>query len=205
MLSQAVESYLSVRRACGFALKSQGNLLRSFAAFSEARGKQFVNSDIAIEWAGLARSVRQRARRLGEVIRFARYVRAEDLSHELPSAVFGRDLRYRPIPYIFSPDNVVRLVEAAAQSGYRSLRRQTYSTLFALLACTGLRVSEAIRLRLEDITPDGIIIRVSKFRKSRLVPLHETARAGPSRYSGGNTLTPRMRCDQGTSAWPGRE
>jgi len=182
MLSQAVESYLAVRRACGFALKSQGNLLQSFAAFSEARGKQFVNSDIAIEWAGLARSVRQRARRLGEVIRFARYVRAEDPSHELPSPVFGRDMRFRPIPYIFSPDNVVRLVEAAAQSGYRSLRRQTYSTLFALLACTGLRVSEAIRLRLEDITPDGIIIRVSKFRKSRLVPLHETATAGLGRY-----------------------
>src|SRR5229473_348316 len=64
----------------------------------------------------------------------------------------------------------------------RTLRRETYRTLFALLACTGLRVSEAIRLRFDDITPDGLVIRCSKFRKSRLVPLHDTARAGLDRY-----------------------
>lgn len=182
MLTQAVESYLRVRRACGFELKCQGSLLRSFAIFSYKRGRPQVCSDIAIEWAGLAESVDQRARRLGEVIRFARYIRAEDPSHELPPPVFGSEKRPRPIPYIFSGDNIQRLVQAASESGYRTLRRKTYSTLFALLACTGLRVSEAIRLRFEDITPDGLIIRSSKFRKSRLVPLHETVPAGIERY-----------------------
>jgi len=182
MLAQAVESYLAVRHACGFELKSEGNLLRSFAAFSDARGKRHVCPETAIEWAGLARSVHQRARRLGEVIRFTHYVRAEDTSHELPQAIFGSERRPRPIPYIFSQDDIQRLLQAASQSGYRSLRRQTYSTLFALLACTGLRVSEAIRLNFEDITPDGLVIRCSKFRKSRLVPLHETAQAGIERY-----------------------
>ncbi|MBC8379269.1 MAG: tyrosine-type recombinase/integrase [Planctomycetes bacterium] len=182
MLTQTVESYLAVRRACGFELKSQGDLLRSFAIFSDARNKHHVCSKIAIEWAGLAKSVYQRARRLGQVIRFARYVRAEDQSHDLPPAVFGSERRPRPIPYIFSQDNIQRLVRSASQCGYRSLRRQTYSTLFALLACTGLRVSEAIRLRFDDITLDGLVIRCSKFRKSRLVPLHETAQAGLERY-----------------------
>jgi len=181
MLARAVESYLSVRRACGFALKSPGNLLRSFAAFSEAKGKEHVCGQTAIEWAGLARSVHQRARRLNHVIRFARYVRAEDRSHEVPPAVFGSGQHTRPTPYIFSPDEIVRLVQAAAQSSH-PFRRQTYRTFFALLACTGLRVSEAIHLRLEDITPDGMLIRRSKFRKSRLVPLHQTARAGLERY-----------------------
>jgi integrase len=182
MLAQAVESYLAVRRACRFELKSEGRLLQNFAAFSDARGRQHVCSETAIEWAGLARSVHQRARRLGEVIRFARFVRAEDPCHELPTPVLGSEKGPRPIPYILSQDNIQRLVQAAAQSGYRSLRRQTYSTLFALLACTGLRVSEAIRLRFEDITPDGLVIRCSKFRKSRLVPLHETAQTGIERY-----------------------
>ena len=182
MLAQAVESYLAVRRACGFDLKSQGSLLRSFVIFSDARGKHHVCPETAIEWAGLARSVHQRARRLGQVIRFTQYVRAEDPSHQLPQAVLGSERRPRPIPYIFSQDDIQRLIQAASQTGYRSLRRQTYSTLFALLACTGLRVSEAIRLRFEDITPDGLVIRCSKFRKSRLVPLHETAKAGIERY-----------------------
>lgn len=182
MLAQAVESYLTVRRACGFELKSQGNLLRSFAIYSEDRGKHHVCSEVAIEWAGLARSIHQRARRLGSVIRFARYIRAENQAHELPQAVFGSEKRTRPTPYIFSQGNIQRLVQAASQSGYRTLRRKTYSTLFALLACTGLRVSEAMRLRIEDITPDGLIIRRSKFRKSRLIPLHRTAVVGLEGY-----------------------
>jgi integrase/recombinase XerD len=182
MLTHAVESYLAVRRACGFELKRDGHLLQSFAAFSDARGKFYVCSETAIEWAGLARSVVQRARRLGDVIRFTRYVRAEDARHELPPAVFGSEKLPRPVPYIFSMHDIERLVQAVSQSGFRSLRRDTYSTLFALLACTGLRVSEAIRLRFDDITPDGLVIRCSKFRKSRLVPLHETARAQLERY-----------------------
>ena len=182
MLAHAVESYLAVRRACGFELESIGKRLRSFATFSDARSKSYVCSEAALEWAGLARSVAQRARRLGEVIRFARSVRAEDLRHELPPAAFGSENRRRPVPYIFSRHDIERLVQAVSQSGCRSLRRDTYSTLFALLACTGLRVSEAIRLRYEDITPDGLVIRCSKFRKSRLVPLHDTARAQLEQY-----------------------
>jgi len=182
MLTEAVESYLSVRRACGFEFKGQGSLLRSFAVFSDERGKHHICSDVAIEWAGLADSVDQRARRLGQVIRFSRYIRAEDPSHELPPPVFGSEKRLRTIPYIFSQEDIRRLVEAASESGYRSLRRKTYSTLFSLLACTGLRVSEAIRLRFEDITPDGLVIRCSKFRKNRLVPMHETAQAGIEHY-----------------------
>jgi integrase len=156
-------------------------LLRSFAAFSEAKGKERVCCQTAIEWAGLAQSVHQRANRLSHVIRFARYLHAEDQRHEVPPPVFGSGRHTRPTPYIFSPDEIVRLIHAAAQSSH-PFRRQTYRTLFALLACTGLRVSEAIRLRLEDITPDGMLIRHSKFRKSRLVPLHHTARAGLERY-----------------------
>ena len=181
MVAHAVESYLSVRRACGFDLKCPGGLLRSFASFSEVNGKEHVCSQTAIEWAGLARTVHQRARRLNHVIRFARYVRAEDRHHEVPPAVFGSGQHMRPTPYIFAPNDIVHLIQAVASSSH-PFRRQTYRTLFCLLSCTGLRVSEAIRLRLEDITPDGMLIRHSKFRKSRLVPLHKTARAELERY-----------------------
>jgi len=135
MLAHAVESYLAVRRACGFTLEPIGKRLRSFATFSDARSKPYVCSETALEWAGLARSVAQRARRLGDVIRFARSVRAEDPRHELPPAVFGSENRSRPVPYIFSRHDIERLVQALSQSGQRSLRRSTYSTLFALLAC----------------------------------------------------------------------
>lgn len=182
MLAAAVASYVAVRRAAGFAFRSEAKALESFAAFAVARAEAYVRASLATEWAGLARSVPQRARRLGHVIRLARYLRAEDTRHEVPPPVFGAEKRARSTPYILSSDQIRQLVSAAGRSGYQTLRRDTYSTLFALLAATGLRVSEAIHLRLDDLTPEGLVIRCSKFHKSRLVPLHETARAGLERY-----------------------
>jgi integrase/recombinase XerD len=182
MLSDTVESYIQMRRACGFAFESEGTCLRGFATFSDARGERHVRSEVAVEWARQARSMHARARRLGIVIRFTRYIRAEDTRHELPSPVFGAEKAPRPVPYIFLPEDVQRLMQAASESGYRTLRRATYSTLFGLLACTGLRLSEAIHLRYADITADGLVIRRTKFRKNRLVPLHDTTRAALERY-----------------------
>jgi hypothetical protein len=89
MLTAAVESYIAMRRACGFDFKSEGITLKGFGAFSDARGQHHVRSNIAIQWAGQARSRYQRARRLGMVIRFARYVHAEDPRHQVPPAILG--------------------------------------------------------------------------------------------------------------------
>jgi integrase/recombinase XerD len=183
VLAEAVQSYLSMRRAIGFKLISEGQRLQSFARFSDMRGRYYVCNEIAIEWAALARSLPERARRLGDVIRFSRYIRAEDERHQLPPRAFGSENRPRPVPYIFSRAEVRRALQAASQlSCADSFSRHTYSTLFGLLACTGLRISEALRLRLADISDDGLVIRCSKFRKSRLVPLHQSVQIELERY-----------------------
>lgn len=182
MLTKAVDTYIAMRRACGFAFQTEGTCLRNFAAYSDAKGYHHIRSDIAVEWARHGRSAPQRARRLGHVIRFARYAHAEDSRHELPVPVLGPEKSPRPTPYIFSSENIQRLLHSASQSGYPTLRRSTYYTLFGLLACTGLRLSEALHLRYADITIDGLVIRRTKFRKRRLVPLHSTARAALERY-----------------------
>jgi integrase/recombinase XerD len=181
MLTRAVETYLAVRRAAGYALKCEGSHLKRYAAFSEARKQHYISTKIAIEWAGLGQSIPQRARRLGIIIRFARYLRAEDGRHEVPPAVFGAERLPRSTPYILTAEQIRQLIGAASRTRPR-LARITYRTLFSLLACTGLRVSEATHLRLDDITPDGLIIRRTKFHKSRLVPLHDTAQAALERY-----------------------
>ena len=184
MLIKDVESYLAVRRAVGFDLKIPESLLRNFARFACQRNERHVVARTAMEWASLAPSPGQCDRRLKCIIRFARYMRAEDERHEIPpDDVFGHPNRQRRVPFIFSPAEVRQLIEQASCLGpARSLCPHTYSTIFALLAATGLRISEALRLRLDDITPDGLVIRKTKFRKSRLVPLHETALAGLERY-----------------------
>jgi integrase len=160
MLTQAVEEYVAMRRATGFAFRSEDSLLQSFAAFSDAAGKQYVSTETAIEWARCAPSLSQPARRLGQVIRFAQYIRAEDPHHEIPPTVFGSENRPRPVPYIFSKEEIQRILQATSALGKCNVfRGQTYNTFFSLLACTGLRVSEAIHLRFDDITADGLVIR----------------------------------------------
>jgi len=118
MLTQAVESYLAVRRAAGFELRSDGAQLQNFARFSNQKKKRFVCAQTAIDWAALAPSVAHRARRLGLVIRLARYLRAEDPRHEIPpEGIFGKDSRLRPAPIILSPADIRRLVGAASRLG----------------------------------------------------------------------------------------
>ncbi len=103
----------------------------------------------------------------------------EDPRHELPPPNHFGHSKTRRVPRIYTAAEIDRLILAATQlSAGDALRPQTYATLISLLAATGLRISEALHLRYGDVTPDGLLIRKTKFQKSRLVPLHETAVAG---------------------------
>jgi integrase/recombinase XerD len=183
MLSLAIDNYLAIRRAAGFQLKVQEGLLRHFARYAAERSQTHVCRQTAIDWAAQAPSPYQRENRLATVRLFARHARAEDPRHDLiPRQVFARQRR-RPLPYLFSPGELRQLLEATAYLRPRgSLRPHTYYTLFGLLAVTGLRISEAMRLRLDDVTADGLIVRLTKFRKSRLVPLHPSTVCALERY-----------------------
>jgi integrase/recombinase XerD len=182
-MKDAVERYLRLRRSTGFALSNDECLLASFARFAGARNEAHIRAQTAIDWAAEGPSAAQRDARLKAVCRFARHVRAEDDRHELPPArYFGCRQKRRP-PYIYTKGEIDRLIEAAAQLHPRgALRPHTYATLLALLASTGLRISEALGLRFADVTADGLLIRKTKFGKSRLVPLHDSAAAGLQRY-----------------------
>ena len=183
MLMQAVDAYLAVRRTVGFALVPIESYLRHFARFATARGDTHVVTATAIDWASLAPSEAQRHYRLQVVVRFARFMAAEDPQHQIPPGGLFRGRRLRPIPYIFSDDEIEQLLREACRLGPSgTLRPHTYSTLFGLLAVTGMRISEARALQLKDLTADGLIIRQAKFRKSRLLPLHETTRAVLEHY-----------------------
>ena len=180
---KAIEAYLALRRATGFAMLNAEWLLKSFAAFATERGQTHVHAQTAIEWAARGPSTAQRDTRLRAVCRFARHVRVEDARHELPPINhFGARKTRRP-PHIYSAAEIDRLIEAALRLGPKgSLRPWTYATLIALLSVAGLRISEALKLTVADHTRDGLLIRETKFRKTRLTPLHDTAVAGLERY-----------------------
>jgi integrase len=184
VLTDDISRYVELHRELGFSFRLQEYMLRSFARFAEGRGDDFVRTCTALAWAKDAPSVEQRRERLAFVRRFARRMQIEDERYELPPArAFGRVARRRRVPHIYTHHEIRRLLDAASRLGpIGSGRADVHVALFALLSCTGLRISEALALRLDDVTADGLAIRNTKFRKSRLVPLHPTARKGLESY-----------------------
>jgi integrase/recombinase XerD len=182
---EAIDRYLVMKRVAGFNLKNTAYLLRSFGRFAGGRGETHIRASTVIGWASKATSVAQRHTRYQTVYRFASFVQLEDEEHEMPPPNYFGYRLIRRGPHIYSAAEIERLVHAAQQlRPIGSLRPRTYATLISLLAATGLRISEALQLLISDVRPDGLLIRKTKFQKSRLVPLHPTAVAGLRYYLG---------------------
>ena len=178
---QRVERYLVCRRQLGFELKVEGTELLRFARYAD--GKRFggpLTTELAIDWAKLPpkESRLYCARRLDFIRRFAKFQLAYEPATQVPPpGVFGPADRRRPPGHIYSEEQITALLRAASRLGPpRGLRPRTFVTLFGLLASTGLRVSEALRLTVKDIdwTQARLRVRESKFKSSRLLPLHES-------------------------------
>ena len=182
------EEYLAYRKTLGFQLTSAGPLLLRFAEYADRIGHRGpLTTDLAVRWVKLpkAGSPGYLARRLDVVRGFARHRAVADPRTEIPPPrLLGATYRRRT-PHIYSEAELSALVTAArALAPSTGLRPHTYAALFGLLACTGLRVSEAVKLTRDDIDwRQGLLtIRQTKFRKSRLVPLHATTLAALRDY-----------------------
>ena len=162
MLIAHVERYLSLRQTLGYKLRETSANLRAFAKFAIHRGDTLVRASTAVDWATEAPSPHARHVRLRNVAHLARFLHAEDPTHEVPSNPFHTSTRRR-LPYIYKRGEIVQLVGAASRlrESY-PLRRQVY---------------------IYDSLPDGVLqIRRTKFGKSRLLPLHPTAASALDRY-----------------------
>ena len=184
MLSDDLTRHVALHCALGFRFRTQRILLTNFVAFAERQGDRFISAARVLDWAVVAPSPEQRRNRLLCVRRFALALHAEDTRHEVPAAdALGRGLFRRKLPYIYAKDEIQRLMAAAAAlPPAGTIRPLTYAMLFGLLAATGMRISEALALRLVDVTDDGLIIAKTKFKKSRLIPLHPTTRRALDEY-----------------------
>ena len=187
MLSEAVDRYIALRRTLGYKLRKPARQLRAFADYAASRGETYIQTASVMAWTTAAgRTPEARAERFRNLALFARFLHAEDSRHQLPPRNPFPIRKTRPVPYIYAPDEIARILDAAGKLRRQRpnpLRRELYITMFGLIAATGLRVSEAIALRVEDVWPDGALhIRETKFCKSRLVPLHPTVVEALGRY-----------------------
>lgn len=176
-----LEAYLAVQRALGKSMIAEERLLRDFLAYCSRMDVQ-SSGHAAMEWARTAANrfgVSGELRRLRVANSFLMFLRPlcpEPLSLPLLS---GQTPRRKP-PYLFSAAETAQLLHCAkCLRPQGSLRPLTFHTILGLLASTGLRSGEALRLDVTDLClkadPPHLIIRETKFRKSRVVPLHLSA------------------------------
>lgn len=187
-LRNALQDYLAMRRSLGFKLRLAGAALRHFVDFLEREGAGHITTALALRWAKLSPDVHpaQWANRLSFIRGFARYWSATDPRTEVPPVGLLPHHYLRPAPYLYADDEIRQLLEAARQlPSPGGLRPWTYSTVLGLLAVTGLRVGEAIRLYRDDVdVRQGLLrIRQTKFGKDRFVPLHPTTTRTLARYA----------------------
>ena len=176
-LSQALDDYLAVRRGLGYKLEQAERFLSNFVNYVEAQGSCFVTTKLALAWASLPTNASSnwKAERLCVVRGFAKYRQAFDPRTELPCQGLLPFRKTRKTPYLYSDKDIEELLNAC--SGICTpLKACTYATLFGLLAATGMRVGEAIALDRTDIDWHDtlLVVRDSKFRKSREIPIHPT-------------------------------
>lgn len=184
-LHSAVADYLSTRRRLGYALRRDGQLLPDFVDHAHRAGATHVTTAIALDWATQPRSAHPQwwRQRLGIIRGFARFLKTIDPETEVPPTDLLPAHRSRVTPYLYSDDDILRLLDAANALQPR-VRAATYTALIGLLAVTGLRVGEAIGLDRSDIDePQALlVVRRAKLDKTREVCLHPTTLAALSAY-----------------------
>lgn len=187
VLAGYLDEYLALRRALGYRLVEVGRLLHGFVEELERRGVAHVTTEVALAWATApsTRSPARAARRLAVVRQFAEYLTSFDEGSEVPPAELLQGSHTRQTPYLFSPGEILALM-ASARRLTPPLRAASYETLIGLMAATGIRTGEALALDRSDVDLRGglLIVRCSKFGKSRQVPLHATTAAALRSYAG---------------------
>lgn len=198
-LGRLAGEYLQLRRSLGHKLDEAGRLLPGFVAYLDASGIATVTVEAALAWACLpdvGPGSTVPARRMTAARGFAGYLAGVDPATEVPPAgLVSYPRRQRRLPYIYRPDEIDRLMVHARRQVRSPLRQATLATLIGLLAATGMRIGEAIRLDRADIDRTGgvLTIRATKFNKSRQLPVDVSTMHALDAYSDRrDELRPRL-------------
>jgi integrase/recombinase XerD len=175
-LRRSLGDYLAVRRSAGYKLESAARMLSGFVAFADRAGAGTITAELALSWATQPQQASpiRLAHRLSAVRGFAAYLHALDPATEIPPADLLAAPGYQPAPaYLYSDADIVALL-AAARRLRPPWQAATFETLPGLLAVTGLRIGEAMRLDRDDIDWDGnvLVVRSSKSGRSRELACH---------------------------------
>ena len=185
-MKQHVAHYVAHKRSLGCEYQREERLLLSWADAATARGEDAVCADTMIRWAYQTSSNDEARRRLAVGHQFAVWLQAEDERNEVPHMeCLGRSRKRPRVPFLLSDDQIRTLMKAALRlPPAGSITPHTLHCIIGLIAVTGLRRAEACALQMSDITEDGLVVRQTKFFKSRLLPISDSTRDALDRYVG---------------------
>jgi integrase len=178
-LATGVENYIALQRSLGYQFDKQAATLHSFLRdLRSTRATGPLSQTLALDFVMASDlAPNGRAIRYAVIRRFAEYYTAFDSRTEpFDRRVLPRT-RAVPPPRILSEETLLSLMESCKRiPSQHPLRAQTLFTVVGLLASTGMRSGEALRLdRIDvDLTNGVLRIRKTKFRKDRLVPVHDS-------------------------------
>lgn len=181
-IKQYVCEYLDLRRKLGYKLKGHDSILNRFADFVQQRNASHITRKLVLEWLQQLGSCSPGYRMiLVRAVRgFAAHYQGIDPRTEIPEPATVPSNHLRAKPYIYSDDEIQRLLQALLNRPVRCLREsllpKAYYCLVGLLSVTGMRVSEACNLKVQDVNLRTAVVTVhtAKHGRSRLVPIHET-------------------------------
>jgi integrase len=167
-------------------MREADTLLSDFVSFLKKQRSSFITVPLALQWAKQKRAAQPAywARRLTVVRCFARYWSATDSRTQIPPWGLLPHRPNRARPYLYNDEEIQQLLQTASRLG--GLPGFTYHCLFGLLCVTGVRLSEALNLKVEDVDLESALVTVpgAKFGKSRLVPIHASTQKVLSEYVG---------------------
>lgn len=172
-LSQAVGAYVAHKQSLGMRFATEARTLKSFSrTLGDVDMHQVESERVCAYLAGNGPLTRFWHRKLGALRGFYRFALARGYATCSPVPTTVPEQPQAFVPYIYSRDEIKRLLEATAGRERCNLASLTCRTLLLLLYGTGLRISEALGLDLADVDLDAGILRIreSKFYKTRLVP-----------------------------------
>jgi integrase/recombinase XerD len=186
-LIQELDRYLAIRRSLGYDLSTSARVLKRFVAFAHGRKARRLTTDLFLAWQAEFGEANQQtwSARLGMVRQFALWLSGVDPRHEVPPKALIPGRYRRSKPYIYSEREIARIVaEAARLPSTNGIRALTFTTLFGLIAITGLRVSEAIALDDSDVDLKASVLTVRRGKSgSRIVPISQSTTSQLTAYT----------------------
>jgi integrase/recombinase XerD len=187
VLAQHLSGYLATRRALGFKLERPGMFMAEFVEHLDSIGATSITADAALAWATKPEGASRHwwSRRLAAARLFAKYMVNIDPATQVPPTELLPTRYPRATPFIYSPDEITALMDAARKGTRGPLVAATHHTLIGLLAVTGMRIGEAINLGRDDVDLNerALVVRRGKFGKSRELVLHPSTVAALRDYA----------------------